>query len=106
MGGFSFHDKGVNNEAPTQTVRVVNVLEVMHSLGVRFINMMKIDTEGCEFEILDTLQAEGVLPAFIMGEAHGIKDFEMFDMLDKTHHLGINKPFGIRNYEFYAARKT
>lgn len=102
-GGFSFHDKGVNKEK-SQTVKVVDVREAMRANGVTKIDLLKIDTEGCEKEILWRLYGHA-MPDFIMGEAHGNRDFKMFDFLEETHDLQIHKEIGQRCFPFYALRR-
>ena len=40
-----------------------------------------------------------------MGEAHGVNDFVLFDMLSEDFDLAIFKPIHDRNYPFYAVKK-
>lgn len=102
LGGFSFHPEGTNEEIES-VVQVLDVREVIKDLSVETIDLLKIDTEGCEFEIISSLPK---VPQYIMGEAHGVKDWELFDLLSETHELSIDKKFFHRCYPFYALRKT
>lgn len=106
LGGFSFHSEGINkDEAKTQTVEVRNVAEVLIDLGIEKIDLMKVDTEGCEYEILFRLYLDGHLPAYLMGEMHGVDDYKTFEFLSQSHDLQMKKSFAQRCYEFYAVRK-
>lgn len=103
LGGFSFHVEGsdVKNQ---QVLPVVDIKQFMITKGLTGIDLMKIDTEGCEFEIVNRLSDN--LPSIIMGEGHGVNDFKMFDLLDQNNfHIGITKPYAQRTYNFIASKK-
>jgi FkbM family methyltransferase len=97
-GGGSFHELG-SNVKETKVVDVVNVRSFMESVGLRSVDLLKVDTEGSEFEILTAFPK---LPKFIMGEAHGNKDWQMFDFLSETHDISVQKPLFTRCFLFYA----
>lgn len=103
LGGFSFHSGGTNPDI-ANTVDVVDINEFMKSVRVENIDLLKVDTEGCEFEIISALKNN--LPKYIMGEAHSVLDFKMFDLLSETHDLDVRKPMSSRVYPFYAKRKN
>jgi len=103
-GGFSFHKAGSNLEV-SKTVDVANIVDFIKSIGSPQIDLLKVDTEGCEHEILFRLYLDGTLPPFIMGEAHGVDDWKMFEFLSQSHNVGVNKGLLARCYLFYAARK-
>ena len=104
-GGFSMHVAGTNPEKNGLIIDVISIIEFIRIQRIEKIDLMKIDTEGCEHEILEALYKEDLLPTVIMGEAHGVKDFEMFQMLENTHHLAFNKEVYQRCYEFLAVSK-
>jgi FkbM family methyltransferase len=98
-GGHSFHKPGTD-PTKSKTVPVVDVLEFTKDHFEP--DMMKVDTEGCEFEILSRVAK---LPRYIMGECHGQDDYKMFDLLSATHDLKFQKEFGQRCFPFYAKRR-
>jgi FkbM family methyltransferase len=102
-GGFSIQNKGID---PSKTTRVsiVDIIEVLKTHGTGKIDLMKIDTEGSEYEILRALYSSDMLPDYIMGEAHGTNDFKMFDFLEETHTVSIKKELYQRCYPFYAKK--
>lgn len=102
LGGFSFHEAGTNR-AQSKEVQVVSIRDFIANEPFSKIDLLKVDTEGCEFEIVSALADQ--LPDFIMGESHGVQDGAMFDLLLKTHDLRINKDFHERCFPFYAKRK-
>lgn len=102
-GGSSLTNLGVDLNKSSE-ILVVDILEFMQTTSIKKIDFMKIDVEGAEFEILKALKDGRKLPDCIVGEAHGLRDFEMHQFLSETHELGIAKPFGQRCYPFFAAR--
>lgn len=103
-GGSSTIEVGVNKDK-SQKIHLVAISEMMQSLGVDRIDFLKLDCEGAEYEILFRMFLDGKLPAHIVGEAHSVQDWKMFEMLSSSHELAVNKHFGVRCYPFYAARK-
>jgi FkbM family methyltransferase len=104
-GGFSFHAPG-SDPSKQQTVDVVNILDFIRNENHLKIDVMKVDTEGCEHEILWPLYLEGRLPPYIMGEMHGqTDDWRAFGYISLTHDIRINKDFGQRCYPFYALKR-
>ena len=51
-------------------VPVYSIPSIMRELGHSFINLMKIDVEGAEYEIIDDILNNGVLPEQILIEFH------------------------------------
>ncbi len=103
LGGYSFHKEGITPESK-QEVHAVSINEFMDRERINKIDLLKVDTEGCEPEIICALKSR--LPPLIMGEMHGTPaDFSMFDLLSSTHDLEITKKLGCRVYPFYAKVK-
>ena len=103
-GGFSFHQAG-SDISKRQAVQVKGIVDVMHEHHVEKIDLIKIDTEGCEYEILHALEVFKKLPDFICGEAHGVQDWRMFEILSASHLISVKKDLGQRCYPFYASAK-
>lgn len=103
LGGYSFHAAG-SDPSKKQVVQVVDIREFYVEYRIPKIDLLKIDTEGCEFEIMRALSP--TFPQYIMGETHGVDDWKLFDMLSTTHDLAMKKAFGQRCFEFHAIRKT
>lgn len=47
-----------------ETVRIVSIKEVMSELGIVFIDLASINIEGGEYELLDCMFSEGLMPNF------------------------------------------
>lgn len=93
LGGFSFFDAGTNKEE-FETVTISPASD----FGVA--DLIKIDTEGSEYDILTTIDVKRV--KYILGEAHGEKDYELFAYLrDQGFDLSFKKPMGSRVFTFY-----
>ncbi len=69
--------------------------------------MIKIDTEGSEYDILTAL-GEDMLSRtqWIMGELHGVRDFELLAYLSQWFDIGVRKGVWERLFMFHARNKT
>jgi FkbM family methyltransferase len=105
LGGFSSHGQGVN-AARSQKVPVRHAGRALAELGVTRADVIKIDTEGAEWEILTALDPallRGV--RVIMGELHGRRDFELLDYLQPHFHIGAKKQLKTRLFNFFAVNR-
>ena len=105
LGGFSSHGLGVN-AARSQKVPVRHAGRALAELGVTQADLIKIDTEGAEWEILTALDPallRGV--RVIMGELHGRRDFELLDYLQPHFHIGAKKQLKTRLFNFFAVNR-
>jgi FkbM family methyltransferase len=105
LGGFSSHGVGVN-AARSQKVPVRHAGRALAELGVTRADVIKIDTEGAEWEILTALDPallRGV--RVIMGELHGRRDFELLDYLQPHFHIGAKKQLKTRLFNFFAVNR-
>jgi hypothetical protein len=79
----------------------------LQELGIGLIDVVKIDTEGAEWEILtamDPARLRGV--RLIMGELHGIRDFELLAFLQPMFDIGMRKQIRNRLFNFYAVNRN
>jgi len=105
FGGFSFHDAGSNT---TNKINVVvrQAQQFMDECGIDRVDLIKIDTEGSEYEILSSISSALLQQVtWIVGELHGNKDYELFTMLDPWFDLGVKKTLGKRLYMFNACNR-
>lgn len=77
----------------------INIREASSALNennIDHIDILKIDTEGAEFDILSSIP-KNILNStkWIMGELHGIKNFETLALIDPIFKLAVDKK--IRN---------
>jgi FkbM family methyltransferase len=105
LGGFSIHGAGTN-PARSKTVPVRHAGRALAELGIRKVDVLKIDTEGAEWEILTAMDRAllgGV--RVIMGELHGRRDFELLDFLQPMFHIGARKQLRTRLFNFFAVNR-
>jgi FkbM family methyltransferase len=105
FGGFSSHTLGVNPQR-SQTVPLRHAGRALAALGIERCDLIKIDTEGAEWEILTAMDRAflgGV--RVIMGELHGRRDFELLDYLQPMFHIGARKQLKARLFNFYAVNR-
>ena len=105
LGGCSAHGLGVNT-ASSKRVPVRHAGHALAELGVERVDVIKIDTEGAEWEILTALDPRllsGV--RLIMGELHGRRDFALLDYLQPLFHIGAKKQLKTRLFNFYAVNR-
>ena len=106
MGMFSMHS--AVRDGGRIEARIRAVPEVVRDLGLADIDIIKIDTEGAEFEILSSFPP-GLLSRvkWIYGELHGQglerrKDFAVLDYLSQWFAIECQKPLHRSNYSFDA----
>jgi FkbM family methyltransferase len=101
-GGYSLRSPGTNQSLKTE-IRVESVAEYLASRGIRRADAIKIDTEGCEYEILTSLDPDFLKQVtWIMGELHGERDFELLGYLSEWFDVAVRKELGSRLGSFEA----
>jgi len=106
-GGISFYpDAHGNQEKSYISCEVKNVNEIINDLKVESIDLIKIDTEGAEYDILSTLKVDILRgTSWITGELHGNRDFELLDYLDSIgFSISFKKQICNRLFMFNAGR--
>lgn len=70
------------------------------------VDLIKIDAEGAEFDILTSLPEEVISRVrYIIGELHGVKDYELLGYLSQWFDLGFKKSINKPIYVFEARNK-
>jgi FkbM family methyltransferase len=106
LGGYSAHELGVD-AARSKAVPVRHAGRALSELGIERADIIKIDTEGAEWEILTAIDRAllgGV--RVIMGELHGRRDFELLHYLQPMFHIGAKKQLKTRLFNFYAVNRA
>jgi FkbM family methyltransferase len=106
FGGFSLHDHTGTDSGKAQLITVRRTDAALRELGLNAVDVIKVDTEGSEWEILTSMAAPTLAGTkLIMGELHGRRDFALLDFLQPLFHIGLKK--GVRNrlFNFYAIRR-
>ena len=87
-GGWSIYQRGQKGDEARQRVTIRRSGARLVQLGVRSIDILKVDTEGHEREILRGLEPELLdSTRYIAGELHGERDFELLDWLEQRGYL-------------------
>lgn len=103
LGGFSLFTEGCIPEKH----EIVNIMEVNEAMALfGRPEMIKIDTEGSEFDILTSISELNMRNVkWIFGEMHGRRDFDTLSHLEKDFDLGLAKPMNSRIFPFYAKKR-
>jgi len=106
FGGYSLHAAG-SDTSKTTRIELRKVAAVLAELSLDSVDIVKIDTEGAEWDIL-TAFPERVLrtAAYVTGELHGNKDFALLDYLSRWFDVGMRKKLTSRLFNFQAMRKN
>ena len=106
FGGYSLHAAG-SDTSKKVAIPVRNVAGVLKEIGVDAVDVIKVDTEGAEWDIL-TAFPESVLRSakYITGELHGNKDFALLEYLSPWFDVGLRKKLSSRLFNFQAVAKT
>lgn len=108
-GGYSMFANA--RGATAVSVQVRGVRSTLTELAIRAVDIIKIDTEGAEFEILSALPEEILRTVqWICGELHTEhidepSDFKALALLSRRFDVQVSKPMFKRNYPFAALRK-
>ena len=84
-GGVTFYpEAGGSKNNPYISCEVRNINNLMDKLKIQNIDLIKIDTEGAEFDILTSLNVEVLKKtSWVTGELHGNQDFELLAYLNE-----------------------
>lgn len=106
FGGGTFCKIGGDDkralELPVRTIG-----DVMKEFGIGHVDLFKIDTEGSEYSILKGMPSPIYQNAqALVGELHGVHDWDFCNLINDSHNIGINKPYDRSCFEFVAIRKN
>ena len=113
LGGFSLYGRasdGLNagiDMSRARRVQIRRAADVLSEQGVDRIDVIKVDTEGSEYDALTSID-ESMLSRvqWIMGELHGRRDFELLAYLSSWFDVKVNKRLESELFLFYARNKT
>ena len=108
FGGVSFKESVEGNLDYSNTeCSLKNINDFVMEEGITSVDLIKIDTEGAEFEILTSLKKEYLdKTSWITGELHGNRDFELLNFLDSSgFSISVQKDIHNRLFMFNAGRK-
>ena len=79
---------------------------ILKELNLNALDLIKIDTEGSEYDILYSLQSEILCDtSWITGELHGNQDFELLSYLNSLgFSISLNKEIDNRMCIFHAGK--
>ena len=84
-------------------VQVKKTSDYFRGNGISRLDLMKIDTEGSECEIITDLDPNMLKEMeWIVGDLHGVRDFEMFANLDQWFDISVKRSFKKRLFMFQA----
>ena len=105
FGGYSLHPAGSDTSRKIR-IPVRNVASVLAELPLAEIDVVKVDTEGAEWDILTAFPATIVQSAkYITGELHGNKDFALLEYLSRWFDIGVRKKLSSRLFNFQAVAR-
>jgi FkbM family methyltransferase len=106
LGGFSLYKNNANTQKSTR-ISLKAAAKYLREQGIEQVDLIKIDTEGAEFDIL-TAMDEALLSKtkWIVGELHGIQDFELLAYLDKWFDIDVRRSLGKKYFNFHACNKS
>ncbi len=113
LAGYSLHElasDGINvgvDRSRMIQVEIRPVSVVLAELGITKIDIIKIDTEGAEFDILTSIDPEILARVqWILGELHGVRDFELLAYLAEWFDLEVSKKMDSNLFPLQARSKT
>lgn len=104
FGGFSLHSKGVDAEKKCAII-IRKAAEVLSELYITSPDIVKIDTEGHEWPILESMMDAVAGAQWVVGELHGIDDYKVLEMLSNKFEIKQHKCIGKELSMFFACNK-
>ena len=78
----------------------------LQEIGVGQVDLIKIDTEGAEYDILTSMSVDMLSKTrWIIGELHGERDFELLTYLNQWFYIDMDKSLRSRLYNFNAVNR-
>lgn len=106
FGGFSRFAAGTD-AGRSVSVPLRNASNQLSELGVQAADVIKIDTEGSEWDVLTTLGRSYLKRTrLIIGELHGRRDFELLAFLDDDFRIEVRKRLHDRLFMFRALNRA
>lgn len=106
VAGFSMYDLEVD-KTKKQEITIKNIRTYLEELNITNIDLIKIDTEGAEYDILTTMDSDMLANVqWIIGELHGERDFELLAYLSRWFDIDIKKSLRNRLSNFAARNKA
>jgi len=107
QGGFSFFQDGAPGDATRIRVATASPAGFMRERGLDGVDLIKIDTEGTEYEILTAFDSEVLRQVkWIIGELHGQRNFELLSYLSQWFDISLRKSFRKPLFIFAACNKN
>jgi len=105
-GGYTLF--GVDSDpGEKQTINIRNAASVMNEIGLTKVDLIKIDTEGAEYEILTAMDPEILKNVrWIIGELHSHRDYELLNYLSQWFDIDLHKSLRFRLSQFNARNSS
>jgi FkbM family methyltransferase len=104
-GGYSMYGLE-GDEQLSQTIEVRGVAAMMREIGLTQVDLIKIDTEGAEYDILTSMEPEILANVrWIIGELHSHRDYELLNYLTQWFDIQFRKGLRCRLSHFNACNK-
>jgi FkbM family methyltransferase len=112
-GAFSIYARETDSENLGNTDKLADQIEIRNAgetlkrLDISQIDILKIDTEGAEFDIVSCLP-ENILKncQWIMGELHGIRTYGVLNLLEPWFATQFKKTFTNELFTFFAMNRS
>lgn len=106
QGGFSFFAAGSNTERRVE-MPIRHAGRALEALKIGRVDLIKVDTEGAEYDILTALPTELLHSVgWILGELHGNRDFALLDLLSAHFDVAAAKTLDDRLFMFRARNRA
>jgi FkbM family methyltransferase len=105
FGGYSLF-LTTGNKATYREIAVRETNEYLDDRGIGPVDLIKIDAEGSEYDVLTGLRGGRLSEVgYILGELHGVRDFELLEYLSRGFDFALQKQMDNRCWHFAARRK-
>ena len=106
LGGFSFFPE-LSNTFLKKKVSIKRASDYLPEIGVTEVDLIKLDSEGSEYDIVTAMDPDMLKSTkWIIGELHGVRDFDVLSFLSQWFDIGVKKTLGKSFFMFNADNKN
>lgn len=105
-GGGAFRGVGCDADRSVR-LPVTTIADVCRTSDIDHVDVLKLDAQGAEHAVLQGMsRAMLARVEVVIGELHGVEDWALCQLLDRSHRIGLHKRLDRARCPFVATRRA